>query len=76
MSIKRLAGLSVEALVVAGLACAVTGCGSGGQQVEVKPEQLTKTNEMLQNLGPQMKQKMQPGAAGKKGAAAASPKAP
>ncbi len=40
MSFKRLAGLSFGALVVAGLGCAVTGCGSGTteQQVEVSPE--------------------------------------
>jgi hypothetical protein len=77
MSSKRLAGLSVGALVVAGLGYAVTGCDSGttGQQVDVSKEHLAKTNDMLSNIGPQMKQRKQAEAAAKKGAAAAGRKA-
>jgi hypothetical protein len=73
MSFKRLAGRSFRALVVAGLGCAVTGCDSGttGPQVEV-----SKTQDMLKNIGPQMKQKKQAEAAAKKAAAAAGRKAP
>ncbi len=67
MSFKRLAGLSFGALVVAGLGCAVTGCDSGttGQHVEVSKERSAKTADMLQNIGPQMKQMKQADAAAK-----------
>jgi hypothetical protein len=78
MSFKRLAGLSFGALVVVGLGCPVTGCGSGTtpQQVEVSPEFTEKTQNMLKNMGPQMKQQKQAEAAAKKAAAAEGRKAP
>jgi hypothetical protein len=74
MSFKRLAGLSFGALVVAGLGCAVTGCDSGPtvQQVQVAKE---KTQDVLTNIGPQMKQKKQAEAAAKRAAAAEGRKA-
>jgi hypothetical protein len=75
MTFKRLAALSFGALVVAGLGCAVTGCDSGptGQQIEVSK---AKTQDMLNNIGPQMKQKKQAEAAAKKAEAAGGRKAP
>ena len=77
MSFKRLAGLSFGALMVAGLGCAVAGCGSGTTpQVEVAPEFTEKTENMLKNMGPQMKQQKQAEAAAKRAAAAQSRKAP
>jgi Fe-S cluster biogenesis protein NfuA len=78
MSFKRLAGLSFGALVVAGLGGAVTGCGSGTttKQVEVSPEFTEKTQNMLKNMGPQMKQQKQAEAAAKKAAAVEGRKAP
>ena len=78
MSFKRLAGLSFGALVVAGLGCAVTGCDSGttGKQAEVSQEYTEKTQDMLKNMGPQMKQKKQAEAAAKKAAAAEGRKGP
>ena len=73
MSFRHLAGLCFGALVVAGLGCAVTGCDSGttGPQVEV-----SKTQDMLKNIGPQMKQKKQAEGAAKKAAAAKGRLAP
>jgi hypothetical protein len=78
MTFKRLAALSFGALVVAGLGCAVTGCDSGttGKQVEVSQEYTEKTQDMLKNIGPQMKQKKQAEAAAKKAAAAEGRKGP
>ena len=78
MSFNRLAGLSFGALVVAGLGGAVTGCGSGTttKQVEVSREYTEKTQDMLKNIGPQMKQKKQAEAAAKKAAAAEGRKGP
>ena len=71
MSFKRLAGLSFGALAVAALGCAATGCDSGttGKQAEVSKEFTEKTQDMLKNMGPQMKQKKQAEAAAKKAAA-------
>ncbi len=78
MSFKRLAGVSFGALVVAGLVCAVTGCDSGTavKQVEVSKEYTEKTQDMLKNMGPQMKQQKQAEAAAKKAATAKGRKAP
>jgi hypothetical protein len=78
MSFKRLAGLSFGALVVAGLGCAVTGCDSGmtGQQDEVSKEHMAKTEDMLKNIAPRMKEKKQAEAAAKKAASAGGRKAP
>jgi hypothetical protein len=76
MSFRRLAGLSFGALMVAGLGCAVTGCDSTGQQAEVSKERMAKTEDMLKNIGPQMKQKKQVEGAAKKAAAAQGRKAP
>jgi hypothetical protein len=71
MAFKRLAALSFGALVVAGLGWAGTGCDSGTavKQVEVSKEYTEKTQDMLKNMGPQMKQKKQAEAAAKKAAA-------
>ena len=78
MSFNRLAGLSFGALVVAGLGCAVTGCDSGttSKQVDVSQEFTDKTQDMLKNMGPQMKQQKQAEAAAKRAAAAQSRNAP
>jgi hypothetical protein len=76
MSFRHLAGLCFGALVVAGLGCAVTGCDSTGQQAEVSNEHMAKTQDMLKNIGPQMKQKKQAEGAAKKAAAAKGRLAP
>jgi hypothetical protein len=78
MSFNRLAGLSFGALAVVGLGWAMTGCDSGTavKQVEVSKEYTEKTQDMLKNMGPQMKQKKQAEAAAKKAAAAAGRKGP
>jgi hypothetical protein len=78
MSFKRLVGLCLGTLTVASLGCAVTGCDSGtsGKQVEVSKEYMDKTQDMLKNIGPQMKQQKQAEAAAKKAARAGGRTAP
>jgi hypothetical protein len=79
MGLKRLVGLCLGTLVVVGLACAVPGCDSGssqGKQVEVSKEYMDKTQDMLKNIGPQMKQQKQAEAAAKKAARAGGRTAP
>jgi len=78
MSFNRLAGLSFGALAAVGLGWAMTGCDSGTavKQVEVSKEYTEKTQDMLKNMGPQMKQKKQAEAAAKKAANVKGRKAP
>jgi hypothetical protein len=79
MSFKRLFGLCLGTLTIAGLGCAVTGCdsgGSSGKQVDVSKEYMDKTQDMLKNIGPQMKQQKQAEAAAKKTAGAGGGKTP
>jgi hypothetical protein len=68
---KRLVGLFGGALAVVGLGWAVAGCDSGGgsgKPVEASKEYMDKTQDMLKNMGPQMKAQKQAEAAAKKGA--------
>jgi hypothetical protein len=78
MKLKNLVGLCFLSLAVVGLGWAMTGCDSGTavKQVEVSKEYTEKTQDMLKNLGPQMKQKKLAEAAAKKAAAAEGRKGP
>jgi hypothetical protein len=73
MNFKRLIGLFGGTLTVVVLGWAVAGCdsgGSSGKSVEVSKEYMDKTQDMLKNIGPQMKQQKQAEAAAKKAARA------
>jgi hypothetical protein len=78
MKLKNFVGLCFLTLAVVGLGWAMTGCDSGTavKQVEVSQEYTEKTQDMLKNMGPQMKQQKQAEAAAKKAAASAVRKAP
>jgi hypothetical protein len=70
MSLKRLVGLASGTLAVVVLGGVLAGCGSGsseGNQVGVSKEYMDKTQDMLKNMGPQMKQKKLQEAAASKG---------
>jgi hypothetical protein len=71
MSLKHLVGLACGGLAVVVLGGALAGCDSGsseGKQVGVSKEYMDKTQDMLKNIGPQMKQQKLQEAAAKKGA--------